>query len=400
MRSRPSGGERGDGRRGCATGSEQGELVAHDTEGSPAAQRAGRRSWLACSIVGLFRAAALTVVAAALLVGCGSPGRGPAAEKGTATRGAVSPLTTTSISSQPTSSGSPASLIAAHWSEGPTLPVAVSEVGVAALGSPFDTIDVVGGYLNGRAHNTVHLEYDVVTGRWSTKAPLPAPLDHVGVVAVDGAIYAFGGYGVSGRPTAGVYRFDLARNAWTTLAPMPDTRAAAIAVVLDGKVHIVGGRDTGGDTGRQDVFDPATGQWSTAAPMPTARDHTAYAVLDGKLHVVAGRPGALTVHEVYDPASNNWSDAAPLPIGRSSFAGAALDGEFVVFGGEDAAETEVYTDTEAYDPKTDRWTALMPLPHGVQGIGAAVVDGRIFVPGGGPAAGPALQSDRLLIFAP
>src|SRR3954451_9321744 len=64
------------------------------------------------------------------------------------------------------------------WRYGPRLPVAVSEVGVAALGT---RVHVLGGYVGGRPHSTTHLVLDTRTGRWSRGVPLPEALDHVGV---------------------------------------------------------------------------------------------------------------------------------------------------------------------------------------------------------------------------
>jgi len=159
------------------------------------------------------------------------------------------------------------------WRPGPDLPVAVSEVAVAVLGTD---VHVLGGYRNGRPHSTTHLVLDTTAGRWRTAAPL----DHIAGAAVGGRLYAVGGYGGAG-PTDAAYSYDPATDRWSAAAPLPSPRAAATAAVLDGRLHVVGGKGPGGDTGEHDVLDPATGRWSTAAPMPTARDHAAAAVVAG-----------------------------------------------------------------------------------------------------------------------
>jgi hypothetical protein len=318
--------------------------------------------------------------------------------------GSVSALPTVSVSpasplSKPLDSvwpGAEAALASYVWSDGPKLPLAVSEIGVAALG---EQIHVLGGYIQGKPHHAVHVMFDVSTGKWSTLADLPDQLDHVGTTTVGGMLYAMGGYNPKGVTDA-VYRFDPGTGRWTTLAPMPTPRAAAVAVVLDGKIHLIGGRDSHGDINRHDVFDPATDTWTTAAPIPRPTDHTAYAVVDGKIHVAGGRPGENTEHDVYDPSTDKWSTAAPLPAPRNSFAGADFGGRFVVLGGENSTETKVFGDVWAWDPATNAWSPLPKLLQAVQGIGAAVVDGKLYVPAGGPVGGASLETDRLQILGP
>ncbi len=326
-----------------------------------------------------------------LLAACGSSGTGVSALP-TVSVPPASPLSKPLDSVSP---GAEAALASYVWRDGPKLPLAVSEIGVALVGG--NQIHVVGGYIGGKPHHAVHVMFDVSTGKWSTLADLPDQLDHVGTTAVGGMLYAMGGYNPKGVTDA-VYRFDPGTGHWTTLAPMPTPRAAAVAVVLDGKIHLIGGRDSHGDITRHDIFDPATGAWTTAAPIPRPTDHTAYAVVAGKIHVVGGRPGENTEHDVYDPATDKWSTAAALPAPRNSFAGADFGGRFVVVGGENSTETKVFGDVWAWDPATNAWTALAKLPLPVQGIGAAVAGDRLYVPAGGPVAGPSFETDRLQIL--
>ncbi len=85
------------------------------------------------------------------------------------------------------------------WSRGADLPVAVSEVAVAAVGTD---VHVLGGWVGGRPHSTTHLVLDTRSGRWRTGPPLPAAVDHVAAAVVGDTLYAIGGYGADGRPTA------------------------------------------------------------------------------------------------------------------------------------------------------------------------------------------------------
>lgn len=290
--------------------------------------------------------------------------------------------------------------VTARWTQGRRLPVAVSEVGVALLGTE---VHVLGGYVGGRAHSRTHLVLDLGSGRWRTAAPLPLALDHVGAVAVGsgtaGRVLVIGGYGAAGRPTSGVYAYDPTNDRWTARASLPVPRAAGVAVAVNGLVHVLGGRAPSGDTAEHDVYDPVHDRWSLAAPMPTPRDHAAAAVLGGTIWVAGGRPGAKTTLEGFGVRTGRWITGLPgLPLGRSSLAGAAWRGMFVVVGGESAGESTAYRNVDGYDPSTRRWRRLPTMPGARQGIGA-VVDGQsLLVPGGGPAAGAAQQTDTLLVL--
>ena len=261
---------------------------------------------------------------------------------------------------------------------------------MAVLG---DQLHVVGGYVDGRPHSRTHLVLDLSTGTWHRAAPLPLPLDHVGVVALHGELWAVGGYGTSGA-TARVLRWTPASDSWSDGPTLPSPRAAGVCVVLDDRIHYVGGKR--GSTELHDHLVLDRGRWRTAAPMPTARDHAAGAVVGNRLYVAAGRPHDLARVEVYDPVRDSWSRLPDVPLGRSSVAGAAYHGRFVVLGGEHPREQGVDREVDAYDPGTRRWSRLPDLPLGLQGTQAAVVDGVLYLPGGGPVGGGRVQSDRLL----
>ncbi|MEA2690013.1 MAG: hypothetical protein QOD51_2620, partial [Candidatus Eremiobacteraeota bacterium] len=114
------------------------------------------------------------------------------------------------------------------WTTGTPLPTARSEDSVAAAGS---TMYVIGGYMPAGA-NPVSLDssgrvdvsrplvqaFDVRSGRWTERAPLPRGLNHVGVAALGGKIYAFGGFTQQNRgPVADANVYDPATNTWTAL---------------------------------------------------------------------------------------------------------------------------------------------------------------------------------------
>lgn len=301
-----------------------------------------------------------------------------------------------------------------NWTSKAALPQNVGEVGVAALDG---NIYVVGGTEEqGEAqpiyNSTQNLRYDPAQDVWEKRAPLPQGLTHVGVAALDGKLYAIGGFAnvvhLDPQPVAFVY--DPETDTWSKLADISSMRGSVAAAAVDGKLHIFGGRISDevvkiplppgspefyegyGTVTTHQIYDPATGTWSQGAPMPDpGRDHLGIAVLGGKVNLFGGRTrdavDNLARHDVYDPATDTWSSAAPLPVPRSAGAATVLNGQILYAGGEckrdEAADTEgTFADVTAYNPETDSWSTLTPLPQGRHAFGAATVNGVAYFPGG------------------
>ena len=298
------------------------------------------------------------------------------------------------------------------WSKGPQLPQLRSEVSVAAVGN---TLYVIGGYAPAGPHPTaldstgavdvstpLVQAYDVGTGRWSDRAPLPRGLNHVGVATLGGKIYAFGGFAQQNREAvtdANVY--DPAADEWTALPPLPAALGSVAVAALDGKLHLVGGRDVH-SVGTHLVFDPVTKRYATAAPLPVGRDHMGLVAYEGKLYAIAGRVDDFNHNtsyvDIYDPKANRWTAGSPMPSQRSGMGVALYRGQILAIGGERAGG--VFTNNEAYDPRTNEWRSITPLPEGRHGTGAAVIGDRLYLPAGGPVNGGSRQSDTLFILAP
>jgi Kelch motif len=77
-------------------------------------------------------------------------------------------------------------------------------------------VHLVGGYAEQRVDRPYHHAYDPGVDRWEELPPLPRGANHVGVAALDGRLYAFGGFLEQNRtPHDGAYAFDGER--WHTL---------------------------------------------------------------------------------------------------------------------------------------------------------------------------------------
>ena len=296
------------------------------------------------------------------------------------------------------------------WTTGPQLPTRRSEVAVAAVGN---AIYVIGGYAAAGpqptaldATGSVDVDqplvqaFDLTSRRWSNRQPLPRGLNHVGVAALGGKIYAFGGFAAQNRdPVAEANVYDPATDSWTPLKALPAALGSIAVAELAGKLHLVGGRDVH-SVGTHLVFDPATRRYTTAAPLPVGRDHLGLVAFAGKLYAIAGRIDDMNHNtsyvDIYDPVANRWTPGAPLPSQRSGMSVALYRDHILAIGGEYGGGA--YTNNESYDPRTNAWSVFAPLPEGRHGTGAAVIGNALYLPAGAPVNGGSRQSDSLFIF--
>lgn len=296
------------------------------------------------------------------------------------------------------------------WRTATPAPTKRTEV---AAGTLNDKIYVVGGFEQPSLGNVLHLSitpsleaYDPFVDRWTTKAPMPVGLHHVGLGVTGERLYVIGGYRQSAlsvwHPVATVYAYDPGTDTWAERAPMPTARGALSVTVHEGKLYAIGGYDRNANSAAVEVYDPERNTWTSRAPLPTPRDHLVTATVAGKLYAIGGRLNGdyrrnLSVTERYDPVTDQWTRVADLPTARSGITAAEVDGKVYVFGGEGGEGT--FRENEAYDPARDAWQTMAPMPTGRHGLGSAVVQGRIHVLSGGPTPGGSF-SDLNEVFTP
>jgi N-acetylneuraminic acid mutarotase len=76
---------------------------------------------------------------------------------------------------------------------------------------------------------------------WVTVESMPTKRDRHAAAAVNGKVYAIGGFNDLGFTIATVVEYDPVSNAWTTVAPMPTARNQLTAAAVNGKVYAIGG---------------------------------------------------------------------------------------------------------------------------------------------------------------
>lgn len=140
---------------------------------------------------------------------------------------------------------------------------------------------------------------------WTTKASMPTART-TNVVAVNGVIYAVGGYYGSYPPTyvSTVEAYDTATNTWSTKASMPTGRALGAGNAVVGSViYAIGGANSTGFLSTVEAYDTATNTWTTKASMPTARG-TSTATVNGVIYAIGGyisSSTAVSTVEAYTP---------------------------------------------------------------------------------------------------
>jgi N-acetylneuraminic acid mutarotase len=233
---------------------------------------------------------------------------------------------------------------------------------------------------------------------WTTIAPLPTPHAALGATQVgDGRIYAIGGQGADGQPTAVVEAF-AGDSGWRTRAALLTPRAAlAAATAAGGRIFAIGGINAAGVVvNTVQAYDPRTNTWQTRSPMPTARQKLAATTgLDDRIYVMRGQGAApgylpLATVEAYDPVLDHWTTMPTLPGGgqRIDLAGVAdRKGLIYAVGG---ATTTASAEVDAFDPHVGQWQRLTDLPTPRSGLGAALGRGSsgdltIYVIGGAAA---------------
>lgn len=287
--------------------------------------------------------------------------------------------------------------LASPWSEGPSLAFKRDEPRAAVIG---DHAYLVGGAISLLEEEDGELlvepsdsltRFDPQTGTYTELAPMPRPLNHVGVVAYRGDLYVLGGYGrkVTSNTSKDFYRYDPETDRWSRLADLPRPRAAMALGVIGDRLYVAGGARDRIPLDETYSYDFRSGRWTRLASMQSRREHVGEAVLDGKLYVLGGRaPGSLAVNtaERFDPAANRWERLPPMPVPSGGLAAVEEGGKVIALaGGNDEAGT-VTGAVQEFDPKSSEWTRLPDLRTPRHGHGATIVDDRIWIFGGSDCA--------------
>jgi len=290
---------------------------------------------------------------------------------------------------------------AGEWASGVHMPSERSD-----LHSVFcnGTIVLLGGLsLNNTVVATVW-KFDPVRETYSEAArPMPTPRFRFGAACMDDKIYVAGGFadratGDSGASLSSMDVYDVAADTWASGPELAVPRGDLAMAAVDGKLYAIGGYDHNYNAmATNEVLQPGATAWATAAPMPTAKGDLQAAVLGSKVYVPGGwNPEKTFLDEmaVFDVVANSWSLAAtPMKAPRGDAAVVALNGRLFVIGGEMWSGKQSTCDwgwgpepcavnlipmhgVEMFSPEDATWTAMSPLPASRFRFAAAAVEGQ------------------------
>jgi N-acetylneuraminic acid mutarotase len=135
---------------------------------------------------------------------------------------------------------------------------------------------------------------------------------------------------------------DHPENGWVSRAPLPAPRNHLGTAVLNGKIYAVGGQyleeDSGINSDAVDVYDPLTDAWTSAAnlPLPISHTHASTVVMNGKIVSLGGEYEHNQIASevlVYDPTVDMWSLLGYLPAPRRAMVAGAAGNQLIATGG-------------------------------------------------------------------
>jgi hypothetical protein len=219
----------------------------------------------------------------------------------------------------------------------------------------------------------------IVEDSWKTKSSMNQARTDLGVVAVDGKIYAIGGYTRNNSRVEDVVgtneRYDPRSDTWVSLESMPTPRGGFGIAAYDGKIYCIGGTIrnytlvTLGTHPFQpcavnEVYDIAADSWSTKASPPIN--------LHGQTHVINGNFFFITNNllHTYDPVTDSWTEKAFTPSDSDMFVivSAVVDNKIMI--GFSSRMHNVQK-VMFYEPVTDVWSggvSSLSMFTGVTGV--------------------------------
>ena len=206
------------------------------------------------------------------------------------------------------------------------------------------------------------------------------------MTVVDGKIYIVGGFTNDNgyEPEVNdlqILAVDLDKKGCKALSRMSCARGSPGVVAHDGKIFVFGGYGPNEDLfdyeelSSCEVYHVKENRWETIADMPTARAHVGVTELHGKIYVSGGENSEsdlfenpeLKVVECYDPEKNSWESLPNMEIEKYSMRVPVVgfNGKVFVGGGarefdedEEDSEQWKFDDIESFDIRKKQWSLL------------------------------------------
>jgi non-specific serine/threonine protein kinase len=134
------------------------------------------------------------------------------------------------------------------------------------------------------------LALDLGSGNWSA-LPGPQPREHLGVVALEGRVYAVGGRSAGFDTNLAVVEvLDRGATRWRSLPAVPDARGGTGLAALPGRLVSVGGEETAGTIASAYLYDVERRRWRRLPDLPTPRHGLGVVAAGGAVYAIGGGP--------------------------------------------------------------------------------------------------------------
>ncbi|XP_064638007.1 kelch-like protein 8 isoform X2 [Lineus longissimus] len=196
-----------------------------------------------------------------------------------------------------------------------------------------------------------------------------------------GVMFCVGGRGAEGDPFRSIECYNLRKDTWFHVAEMSTRRRHVGVVSVNGLLYAIGGHNGSNHLSCGEVFDPETNRWKFIGSMSTPRRGIALASLGGPLYAVGGLDDSVCydIVERYDISNDSWSYVQSMNEPRGGVGVAALKGHLYAVGGNGGVTS---LDTcERYDPHLNKWTVLATMNKRRAGAGVAVLNGYLYAVG-------------------
>lgn len=304
------------------------------------------------------------------------------------------------------------------WSNSTAIPAgrwATAPVFVNPCNSLTDTgfIYLISGADAAFANTTLNTRYNVTTGVYTARAPIPQSRTQVTPLHVNGKIYVIGGYGGSFSPVTTNSIYDIATDSWTTGATIPTAVGDyAASVYNDSLIYIVGGYTGSGDVNTVQIYDTYLNTWTTGTPKTgTAVAGCRMGIVGNQIVFVGGYSQTLAatqsqaqlgVINVATPTTITWSTLPNYPAGTTGRHGAGVSLEnngLVYFAGGDpnGQGTTTINAVYAYNTILSQWEIGPQMLQGVSnisGLAGAVRNDSLFIVTMGGYNGTAVTSNN------
>jgi len=154
-----------------------------------------------------------------------------------------------------------------------------------------DKIYVIGGpNIGGEQYHLMNEEYDTGGDLWTPKASMPGSIvwsNYGALVAVDGALYKFGGGGWS-APLATALKYDPLADEWTDLTPMPVANHGVAGAAIGDNVYLIGGLAGAGVTDEVLIYSVTDDAYYEGPTLPSPWQYHVAAAVDNCVYVIGG----------------------------------------------------------------------------------------------------------------